>query len=80
MKNKLLQEIVPVSRCSQLCGCWSEPIANVPIVGIAFSLIVLVRRSVIYAVAAVVVTGKEPLSEGKKKKALLSQMSQTKEV
>lgn len=67
MKNKLLQEIVTVSRCSQLCSCWSEPIANVPIVGVAFSLMLLVSRSVIYAVADEVLTGKEPVSVGKEK-------------
>lgn len=67
MKNKLLQEIITVSRCSQLCSCWSEPVANVPIVGVAFSLTLLVGRSVIYAVAGEVLTGKEPVSVGKEK-------------
>ena len=66
MKNKLLQEIVTVSRCSQLCGCRSEPVANIPIVGVAFPLMLLVGRSVLYAVAGEVVTGKEPVSVGKK--------------
>lgn len=67
MKSKLLQEIVTVSRRSQLCSCWSEPVANVPIVGVAFSLVLLVGRSVIYAVAGEVVTGKEPVSVGEEK-------------
>lgn len=51
VKNKPLQEMVTVSRHSQLCSCWSEPISNVLIAGIAFSLILLVRRSAIFAVA-----------------------------
>lgn len=67
MKNKLLQEIVTVGRRSQLCSCWSEPVANVPIVGVAFSLMLLVGRSVIYTVAGEVVTGKEPVSVGEEK-------------
>lgn len=67
VKSKFLQRIVTVSRCSQLCSCWSEPISNVPIAGIAFSLILLVRRSAILAVAGDIVTGKEPVSVGKEK-------------
>lgn len=78
MKNKLLWEIVTVRRCSQLCSCWSEPVANVPIVGVAFSPMLLVGRSVIDAVAGEVVAGKEPVSEGEEK--LSSQMSQTEDI
>lgn len=61
--NKLLPEMVTVSRSSQL-RCWSEPVANLPVVGAAFSLLLLVSRSVVHAVAGEVVTGKEPVSAG----------------
>lgn len=46
VKNKLLREVVTVSRSSQL-RCWSEPVASLPVAGAAFSLVLLVSRSVV---------------------------------
>lgn len=51
---------------------------SVPVVGVAFTLVLLVGRSVIHAVAEVL-AGREPVSVGEKT-ALSPQMSQAEDV
>ena len=66
--NQLLQGMAAVSRCSRLCGCWPEPVANVPVAGAAFSLRQLVHRSLTMSAAITcAMAGKEPVAVGEEK-------------